>query len=149
MQTFCAYADLYDNFKCMDYQRLGKQRVECKQIYLILKDSKYMPTYNNHPAVLQWKGYESALIDYAIRCCSEWKMRGYQDTLFHWFRKLPEYQENPIYPWWWGNNDLHQSHRARLYQKNKVFYSSFKEDDKGQGYIWGMAVPNTQTKLNA
>ena len=36
MQTFLQYPDFEKTFKCLDYRRLGKQRVEAMQIYNII-----------------------------------------------------------------------------------------------------------------
>ena len=33
MQTFMPYADIEKSLKCLDYKRLGKQRVEAMQTY--------------------------------------------------------------------------------------------------------------------
>jgi len=33
MQTFLPYADFKESAQCLDYRRLGKQRVEAKQIH--------------------------------------------------------------------------------------------------------------------
>ena len=38
MQTFLPYADYTRTAKCLDRQRLGKQRVECKQILNALEN---------------------------------------------------------------------------------------------------------------
>ena len=37
MQTFLPYSDFIKSAKCLDYRRLGKQRVEAWQIYNTLK----------------------------------------------------------------------------------------------------------------
>lgn len=41
MQTFLPYADFEKTAKCLDYKRLGKQRVEAWQIYLTLEKGEY------------------------------------------------------------------------------------------------------------
>lgn len=41
MNTFLAYPDFYKSAQCLDYKRLGKQRVETWQIYNILKQGEY------------------------------------------------------------------------------------------------------------
>ena len=41
MNTFLPYSDFIRSAKCLDYKRLGKQRVEAWQIYQTLKQGKY------------------------------------------------------------------------------------------------------------
>lgn len=63
----------------LDSARLGKQRVEVKQLLL--------GQYPNHPASKMWKHHEHALVAYGIICCKMWIRRGHADTL------LPEFGE--------------------------------------------------------
>ena len=58
MQTFLPYTDFIKSAKCLDYKRLGKQRVEAKQILNILLGETTKAGWTNHPAVLMWSGYE-------------------------------------------------------------------------------------------
>jgi len=116
MQCFLPYSDFDESAKCLDYRRLGKQRVECLQILNVLekyphkckfcgrgldcdmdtdgtcRDGKHCypistPWYN-HPAVLMWKNHKEMLIAYGYVICQEWKMRGYKDNLIHKFKDL-------------------------------------------------------------
>ena len=64
MQTFLPYADFVKTAKCLDYRRLGKQRVEAFQILNILEGKTTKAGWKHHPAVLMWKGYENALKKY-------------------------------------------------------------------------------------
>ena len=61
MQTFLPYADFVKTAKCLDYRRLGKQRVEAFQILNILEGKTTKAGWKHHPAVLMWEGYENAL----------------------------------------------------------------------------------------
>ena len=72
MQTFLPYADFSKTAKCLDYKRLGKQRVEAKQILNILLDRTETKGWRNHPAVLMWVGYENALKIYYNMILDEW-----------------------------------------------------------------------------
>ena len=83
MQTFLPYADFAQSARALDRQRLGKQRVEVKQILNVLK--KGSGGWANHPAVKMWRGYEMALCNYGIAVCGEWTVRGYKDTLTEFF----------------------------------------------------------------
>ena len=83
MQTFLPFPDYNKSAKALDYRRLGKQRVECKQILKALDGSS---GWKSHPAVLMWKGYEYQLCLYAITICEEWVFRGYKDNLLPFFQ---------------------------------------------------------------
>jgi hypothetical protein len=62
MQVFLPYEDFYKTAKCLDYRRLGKQRVEAYQIIRTLTgESK---GWVHHPVVKMWLGYETALMVY-------------------------------------------------------------------------------------
>jgi len=51
VQTFLPYTDFIKSAKCLDYKRLGKQRVEAKQILNILLGETTKAGWTNHPAV--------------------------------------------------------------------------------------------------
>ena len=70
MQTFLPFADFKKSAESLDYKRLGKQRVECKQIFFALTKADYAWKY--HPMVIMWKGHEWALLEYAQVMCKEW-----------------------------------------------------------------------------
>lgn len=109
MQTFLPYSDFTKSAKVLDNKRLGKQRVEVKQILeinltvkntnpsifvfppphlpqigLIEKDRDQIP-WENHPAVRMWRGYEECLALYGWTMCKEWISRGCKDTLQPFF----------------------------------------------------------------
>jgi len=85
MQTFLPYSDFTKTAQCLDYRRLGKQRVEAKQIVLTIRNNAN--AWHNHPAVLQWKGkgYLYWLAQYGVCICLEWIRRGYRDSLLPFF----------------------------------------------------------------
>jgi hypothetical protein len=63
MQTFLPYASFSESAKALDYKRLGKQRVECRQI---LRALEHGGGWANHPATRLWRGYETALKAYSL-----------------------------------------------------------------------------------
>jgi hypothetical protein len=151
MQTFLPYKSFQQSAKCLDYRRLGKQRVEAMQILKIhagLTDSK---AWINHPATKMWGGYECSLAIYGLNICHEWKARGYKDTLFGFFFTYLSnfYTEDDIMnnyliefdiaykPHWLGNKTFHASHRSALLFKNYDYYKQFgwKEEPK-YDYVW-------------
>ena len=117
MQTFLPYRDFLESAKILDYKRLGKQRVECKQIINILDGITPNAQWRNHPAVKMWAGYTDALKEYANTCIKEWIDRGYNNTML-----LYETPKDIVYPWWLGNEDFHRAMRSRLIVKMPEFY---------------------------
>jgi hypothetical protein len=120
MQTFLPYPNFEDSARVLDWRRLGKQRVEAKQIYGILMLGK---ASHYHPAWAQWKGYEKALLLYGIIMCREWRGRGYTDNLMDFFlSQLKNHPEKITFPPWLGDSNFHLAHRVRLVQKDDEYY---------------------------
>ena len=131
MQTFLPYPSFRLSAKALDMRRLGKQRVEAKQIYMAVERGGG-PWYS-HPAVQMWVGYAEALAKYGAVVCAEWRRRGYDDTLLPWFEE--RMAARPRMPWWWGDADFHASHRSNLKRKNPAYYNSWVEPDN-LPYVW-------------
>lgn len=149
MQTFLPYPSFLDSARCLDYRRLGKQRVECKQILQALGVPVGGPlrdkpsSWRNHPATRMWQGHEYSLSLYAIAVCLEWRRRGYRDTLLHQFMQVAADAPNTGRPPWLGCDEFHASHRSNLLRKLPAHYSAFgwsEPDDLP--YVWpiGTAV---------
>jgi len=152
LQTFLPYSDFNKTAKCLDYKRLGKQRVETWQIYKALTEEEY--GWKNHPIVRMWKGYETTLLCYGMVICKEWISRGYKDNMFSKFLleymtlqkldvvyELLKYLNNfgkcLKYPSWLGNKKFHASHRSNLLRKNKEYYSQFDwTEPDNLPYVW-------------
>lgn len=134
MQTFLPYADFFDSLACLDYRRLGKQRVEAMQIIQTLEGTS--TGWKNHPAVLMWQGYTDALKAYHNLAIDEWLRRGYKNTM----RKYPT---NPIvFPSWLGSPTFHASHRSNLLRKDPAFYGQYGwREPNNLPYIWPEPEP--------
>ena len=129
MQTFLPYADFDKSVQCLDFRRLGKQRVEAKQIIITLTEGS---RWFNHPAVLMWNGYIDALKLYMNKCIREWIHRGYKNTM-----TLADVSTQIQMPPWFGNNDFHASHRSNLLRKDIQWYSQFGwTEPTGLAYVW-------------
>jgi len=137
MQTFLPEATLQASAQALDRQRLGKQRLEAKQIL----SANLWPTgpngrWRNHPAVLQWRGAELALAHYGLAVCSEWKLRGYQDQMFPQFDQAiellspPQWVLSTVPSWYFSvlRGRLSDSHRAMLCYKDPVTYHRYMPD---------------------
>lgn len=153
MQTFLPYPNFIDSARCLDYRRLGKQRVECKQILQALGVPVGGPlrdkpsSWRSHPATRMWEGHEYSLSIYGIAVCREWRDRGYKDTLWPQFMDAANYTLRHGYetaaPEWIGCDEFHSSHRSNLLRKLPEHYSQFgwsEPDDLP--YVWpiGTAV---------
>ena len=131
MQTFLPHKTFYLSAKMLDYRRLGKQRVEAKQILNALDPEYNKKGWKTHPAVLMWKGYEEALKYYANCMITEWKQRGYNNTM-ELYKVDPDKYELPPFV---GIEDFHKSHRINLLRKDAEFYSEkFPEEAKLSTY---------------
>ena len=132
MQTFLPYANFTATAKCLDYKRLGKQRVEAYQIHKIVSGERVTGGWINHPAVLMWHGYEDALALYQNIMIDKWVSRGYNNNMLY----LPIADDYEI-PWWIGNDDLHNSHKSNLLRKDIEYYSQYDWDiDSTLPYYW-------------
>ena len=132
MQTFLPYPSFTKTFKTLDYRRLGKQRVEAKQILNVLLDRTTTRGWRNHPIVRMWEGYEPSLQLYHNLCINEWINQGYNNNM-----ELENITEPIVYPHWLGNKSFHSSHRANLLRKDYGYYSKFKwREDSEHPYTW-------------
>lgn len=140
MQTFLPFPDFQASARCLDRQRLGKQRVEAWQILNAL--SRNSGGWINHPAVRMWSGHKESLCDYARAICDEWIARGYRDTMRD---RFPTAAGEP--PVWLGNEDFHVAHRSMLIQKNPDHYLLlFPATPNDLQYVW--PVPSMQSNAS-
>ena len=124
MQTFLPYSDFKQTAQCLDYRRLGKQRVEAKQILMALLNLTNSKAWRNHPATKMWRGHEGALAKYAYTICDEWIQRGYKDSLKDFFHQYMSTLDTTN-PDWLGDEELHSSHRSNLLRKDSNYYSKY------------------------
>ena len=125
MQTFLPYPDFDESARCLDYRRLGKQRIETRSILSAHFWSDY--GWQTHPATQMWRGYSISLAHYGITMCAEWQRRGYKDNTEFFFREILE--RNPtatrIDPPWLGMPKFHRSHQSNLLRKYPEHYGKF------------------------
>jgi len=134
MQTFLPYPDIKQSLKCLDDKRLGKQRVEAKQILDILQGQSNSNAWKNHPAVLMWKGHVPFLMFYYNTTLYEWERRGYKNAKLDYIR-IPTYLI--VTPRWYGDDQFHASHRSNLLRKNPDHYSQFRWTEPNDiPYFW-------------
>lgn len=138
MQTFLPYPDFTESARCLDRQRLGKQRVEAMQLLRTLLEGG---SWANHPAARMWRGYEGALLTYGLEVCTVWTERGYRDTCFEKMLELADEHGLDVSdgedPPWLGDEAFHASHRSNLLRKYPDWYSQWgwtETDDLP--YVW-------------
>ena len=114
MQTFLPFSNFFDSAQCLDRSRLGKQRVEAKQIInainqgpkvlydcnikkciygpipaILLPHTKLRVTpWYSHTCTQIWLRHKHALAQYAATVCKVWRSRGYEDSLLPWFEQI-------------------------------------------------------------
>jgi len=142
VNTFLPYPGFEQSAACLDWRRLGKQRVEARQIITVLQatgqgfpDSKPRDVkvgWRNHPAVRMWRRHEPALGAYLNACVREWIRRGYRNTM-----ELYPVGPDFAYPPWMGRRTFHASHRSNLLGKNPSWYGRFGwTEQPGLPYVW-------------
>lgn len=146
MQTFLPLPSFRESARCLDYRRLGKQRVECKQLLLALgvPVGEHQPkrsSWVNHPAARMWRGHEAILCEYATAICDEWIRRGYRDTLRPQFIAAREALLSDCRwhssPNWIGYEAFHASHRSNLLRKDRAWYGRFGWSEPADlEYVW-------------
>lgn len=126
MQTFLPHGTYYASAQVLDMRRLGKQRVETKQILQCLL-GEGSTGWGNHPIVRAWRGYEESLAVYGLYICGEWRDRKYQDSLFKWFqvkrlmiRAGGRHMTN--HPAWTHHPEVNDAYRRILVWKEPEFY---------------------------
>jgi hypothetical protein len=134
MQTFLPYESYEASARCLDYRRLGKQRVEAWQILNALRGTS-TKGWVNHPATKMWRGHEHQLALYGLTMCREWVNRGYNDTMGIRFwsvlNELP-YGEPPA---WIAS--VTASHKSNLIRKFPEHYSKiFIGTPSDMPYVW-------------
>lgn len=129
MQTFLPYPSFKESAECLDFKRLGKQRVEAYQLLRGLLG--ITSGWIRHPAATMWRGYEGALALYMDTMIKEWISRGYRNTM-----RVTGIVKAKMPPWL-GDQGFHASHRSNLLRKDPTYYGKFgwSEGDDLK-YVW-------------
>lgn len=80
-----------------------------------------------------WRGYEGALVEYAIAICKEWRARGYKDAQLPYFleRKQLVTQTPP-----WLTVEFTKQHQSKLLRKKPDYYGRFFEVPDDLPFDW-------------
>jgi len=128
MQTFLPMESFSESLECLDYQRLGKQRLEADWLIRTLEENG---PRRHHPAAKMWEGHVAWLIDYYNETLTQWISRGYKNTME--FRPKRAFLGEK--PWWLGYQPFHDSHKSNLLRKKPGFYGI---------YLWGGMSPDLE-----
>ncbi|MCO5600944.1 hypothetical protein L7F22_055061 [Adiantum nelumboides] len=155
LNTFLPYPDLQESVRCLDRQRLGKQRVEAFQILNIVcappAIAGPLPVrrrpWSRAPAVRMWMGYPQALALYYNLCLIEWDARGYRNILLKPSHLAGSLGTTDLaMPPWFGLDEVHASHRSNLLRKLPEYYSQFSWTEPSDlPYVWPVPLVNEQT----
>lgn len=163
VNIFLPFPNIYLSIKCLDNKRLGKQRVECKQIIDLLEEydrNNTLPNkgWSSHPAFLSWIGYTNQLKVYFNICVREWISRGFDNNMqlynidespFNivecYFDGVRVYYDNSkfntySFPYWVSYPPFYKSQQAALLRKDPKHYINFFGLELGEyinnGYLW-------------
>jgi hypothetical protein len=123
MQTFMPYPDYRKSLESLDKSRLQKQSIESSQILdtilgLPTKKGTKRKGWLNHPAKIMWEKNPGALLQYFIvniKICKDKNIKTeYCDSRLEIYEKFNLDSSLPV---WFGNEEVHSSHRNRLLQK--------------------------------
>ncbi len=129
MQTFLPYQDFEKSAQCLDYKRLGKQRLEARQIVDTIEGRSF--GWIHHPIVKMWWNYVEALKEYFNVMSGEWVLRGYQHNMGYYVI------DEVSYPHWLGREEFHLSHQSNLIRKFPAHYGPmFPDVPNNLKYVW-------------
>ena len=127
VNLFVLSANLKENARLLDNSRLGKQRLETKQIINTLEGNS--EAWSNHPATLSWRGYVPALKIYYNFIVREWISRGFVNNM-ELYPVNEKYYIVPLFFDW----------------ITTVFYEEKQEDDENSKEIKSMQQINNSKK---
>lgn len=151
MQTFLPFANYQASAQVLDRKRLGKQRVEVKQLLIAMgikvgdTPGNEKSAWSSHPACKMWRQWPGSLAIYGLACTVEWRRRGYEDSLQETFLQIAK-RLKPNTPDWLGWDAFHISHQSNLLRKDPAWYGPiFKGVPDNLPYIW--PTPELYAKL--
>ncbi len=131
MQVFVPFKDTRQIAECLDKARLNKQLLEGRQLLNINASGRTKGAWVNHPAAKMVRGYEGWFFDYLAEIKRECVKRGIE-TANNWnaindIRHYANVWNQEGTPLWWGDQRVHDSHKANLYRKDPIHYFDFRD----------------------
>jgi hypothetical protein len=145
MQTFLPYEDFDRTAQCIDNRRLGKQRVECKQILQAIFRGG---AWTNHPAVAMWRGHGQTLLVYYSAIVREWRNRDFVHNMSIDLALIRDAARETARPPWLGDARFHLTHQKALLCKDYEHYSRYFDSDiiPEIAYYWPVTAGDTDGK---
>jgi hypothetical protein len=100
----------------LDWQRLGKQRVEAYQILRAIMG--FSKGWTNHPCTKMWRDNYVLLELYHDVMIDEWVTRGYRNTMKKYYGHWKQWPAAPE----WFTPELVVSHQSNLIRKKPEHY---------------------------
>lgn len=147
MQVFIPYSSPIKVAKCLDFRRLNKQILECRQIIRAINGET--SAWASHPIVKMYKNEVGWLNLYLL--CLEAYRDGKQETAINLSKLADKYKPS------WMTEALCNSHKRRLVAKDREFYKKFYHygisginyyiiDGKVLGYMNGKCIITQTTE---
>jgi len=151
VNVFIPLSDPHEIAKVLDDRRLGKQRVEAKQIITIISGQAKSNAWANHPVVLMWKDHLEELKYYYDVMILEWVGRGFKNTMpLYGIYQIPtSAHKRPKMPWFMYCKPVLLSHQASLLRKNYAHYHKYFRTPKAymsRSYLWVVVSPRYLTE---
>lgn len=135
MITYLPYPDIEQSVLVLDNATLRKQMNDTMIIWRA--NNLHNFGWYNHPAVSMWRDYDDTLAYYGYRVSSEWRGRGFTDSMLEWFSDRCDPNAGVQFPPWFNDQRIAISHRAALLRKDLRYYKQFFPDvDQGTRMFW-------------
>lgn len=122
------YPDFEWSVKCMHNEQLAKLRPE---LINLLRVIRHQPGFD-HPSVIMWRGRIQALQSFVNSAILEWQRRGF----FSEVEACPTFKPWKL-PSWFGNDQVHRTHRAYLLSVNEHYYRQLGwEEEPNPALFW-------------
>lgn len=124
MQVFLPSPVYSESLLFLDKKRLGKQRVEAKQLIDTIlgrpmANGQVRKGWHNHPAAVMYRRHIDSLINYYNLSLSAFSAAGGKNNKLAVENYVHD-RQHISYPWWLGIEEIHASHRGRLKFKGKL-----------------------------
>lgn len=129
MNTLVPLSDVNACAEVLEERHLNRLRSDIVQVLKGCCEPAPEPgsEVKEHPAIKMWRGNEPFLIKFGTAVCIEWQSRGNSDaTLKKILGFKSDFEESSReQPEWWGNEEVHDSHKSYLLRLKPSHYRRF------------------------
>lgn len=113
---------MHQNAAALDDRRLGTQRKNIANLLASLYDSPFInKAIKRSVSYKLFEGYIPLLIELFNETLTEWKRRGFPNTMFE-----PVNQPLIKYPKWW-DGPIHDQYKGMLYRADPIYYGAWSK----------------------